>query len=132
MKANKIDLIKAEVERLQNELIQEKEKGYCSDIDDACILELQNVLTFIDSLEEEPVSDDFEKEVRKYAPIYYKDNDISKFARHFANWQKKQMMKDAIELPLYLDGDFLTVDYDFTESGYKVGDKVKMIIIKEE
>ena len=45
---------------------------------------------------------------------------------------KQQIMKDAIELPLYLDGDFLTVDYDFTESGYKVGDKVKMIIIKDE
>ena len=57
MNTNKIDLIKAEVERLQNELIQEKEKGFGSDTDDACILELQNVLTYIDSLQEEPVSE---------------------------------------------------------------------------
>jgi len=46
-----------EVERLINELIQEKENGYGSDIDDACILELQNVLTFIDSLPKFKVGD---------------------------------------------------------------------------
>lgn len=49
--------IRKEVERLQKELIKEKEKGFGSDVDDACILELQNVLTYIDSLQEEPVSD---------------------------------------------------------------------------
>ena len=52
---DKVQKIREEVERLQNELIQEKEKGYGSDIDDACILELQNILTYIDSLQEEPV-----------------------------------------------------------------------------
>lgn len=57
---NKVQKIRNEVERLQNELIQEREKGYGSDVDDACILELQNVLTYIDSLQEEPVSEDFE------------------------------------------------------------------------
>ena len=46
--------IRKEVERLMTELIQEKGKGFGSDADDACILELQNVLTFIDSLQEEP------------------------------------------------------------------------------
>lgn len=45
--------IRAEIERLMNELIKEKEKGYSSDVDDACILELQNVLTFINSLQSE-------------------------------------------------------------------------------
>lgn len=45
--------IREEVQRLMNELIQEKQKGYGSDVDDACILELQNVLTYIDSLQEE-------------------------------------------------------------------------------
>ena len=48
--------IRAKVERLMNELIQEKKKGYGTDADDACILELQNVLTFIDSMQEELVS----------------------------------------------------------------------------
>ena len=134
MKANKIDLIKAEVERLQNELIQEKEKGYGSDIDDACILELQNVLTFIDSLQEETASEELEAEInylsKRYPEVSFAK--LSRIAVHVANWQKEQLMKNAIELPLYLDGDFLTVDYDFTESGYKVDEKVKMIIINEE
>ena len=53
---DKVQKIREEVERLQNELIQEKKKGFGSDVDDACILELQNVLTYIDSLQEEPVS----------------------------------------------------------------------------
>ena len=52
---DKVQKIREEVERLQNELIQEKEKGFGSDIDDACILELQNVLTYIDSLQEESI-----------------------------------------------------------------------------
>lgn len=53
---DKVQKIRKEVERLMNELIQEKGKGYGSDVDDACILELQNILTYIDSLQEEPVS----------------------------------------------------------------------------
>ena len=47
--------IRKEVQRLMGELIQEKKKGFGSDSDDTCILELQNVLTYIDSLQEEPV-----------------------------------------------------------------------------
>ena len=103
MKANKIDLIKAEVERLRNELIQEREKGFGSDTDDACILELQNVLTYIDSLQEEPVSEDLEQEIINYIGFPQEvDEDISttmirKAARHFANWQKKQD-QETIEL----------------------------------
>ena len=58
---DKVQKIREEVKRLQNELIQEKEKGYGSDVDDACILELQNVLTYIDFLQEEPVSEELEK-----------------------------------------------------------------------
>ena len=77
MKANKIDLIKAEVERLQNELIQEKEKGYGSDTDDACILELQNVLTYIDSLQEETESEDLEKVSKKYSSCIYLEEVLS-------------------------------------------------------
>lgn len=54
MTDDRLEKVRAEVERLMNELIQEKKKGFGSDADDACILELQNVLTYIDSLQEEP------------------------------------------------------------------------------
>ena len=50
---DKVQKIRNEVERLQKELIQEREKGFGSDADDTCILELQNVLTYIDFLQKE-------------------------------------------------------------------------------
>jgi kynurenine formamidase len=97
MNTNKIDLIKAEVERLQNELIQEKKKGFGSDIDDACILELQNVLTYIDSLQEEPVSEDLEKAaVNAFKQIV--DSDKNNFLEIFkagSEWQKQQTISKA-------------------------------------
>ena len=64
---DKVQKIREEVQRLMNELIQEKEKGFSSDSDDACILELQNVLTYIDSLQEEPVSEDLNKAAKDYS-----------------------------------------------------------------
>lgn len=87
--------IRAEVERLMNELIQEKEKGFGSDIDDACILELQNVLTFIDSLQEEPVNEDLDKEIERYYADWDEKPRYIQTARHFANWQKQQIVKSA-------------------------------------
>ena len=48
--------IRKEVQRLMDELIQEQKNGYGYDADYACILELQNILTYIDSLQEESVS----------------------------------------------------------------------------
>ena len=84
--------IREEIERLMNELIQEKKKGSGSDADDACILELQNVLTYIDSLKEEPVSEDLEKAAINYMktenpPIWgLHDGFIAG-----ANWQKHHM-----------------------------------------
>jgi hypothetical protein len=117
---DKVQKIREEVERLMNELIQEKEKGFDSDIDDACILELQNVLTFIDSLQEEPiseqnlssverigkdwkeepVSEDFKKFEEQYLEKE-KDEIISVYDRHAglvdgAQWQKKQFEKNRL------------------------------------
>lgn len=83
---------------------------------------------------EEPVSEDLESEVRKYAPIYYKDGDISKLAHHFVNWQKQKMMKDAIK------GYVNQVEYPGSTwielsdnpKDLKNGDNVKIKIIKED
>ena len=49
-----------------------------------------------------------------------------------AKWDRSQIMKEAVEVPLYLDGDFLTIDYNFKELGYKDGDKVRIIVCKKE
>lgn len=92
---DKVQKIREEVERLQNELIQEKEKGFGSDTDDACILELQNVLTYIDSLQEETESiwHDANQQptmYRKYI-VRYSDGSVSgSWERHddgFISWE---------------------------------------------
>lgn len=89
----KVQKIRNEVERLQNELIQGREKGYGSDVDDACILELQNVITYIDSLQEEPVSEDLEEASKYYASNNTPwDDCVDEMQESFkagAKWQKK-------------------------------------------
>lgn len=107
---DKLEKLRKEVERLQNELIQEKEKGFGSDTDNACILELQNILTYIDSLQKEPVSDDLEKTSKEYADknyaewldfVYGDERDdhysISNAFKAGANWQKQQIINKACE-----------------------------------
>ena len=63
------------------------------------------LLSFIDSLPEEPVSEDLEEEIENYIkdslaikfPTTDKEQkkaDIRYIARHFADWQRKQLMKE--------------------------------------
>ena len=91
---NKIKFVKAEIERLKNELIQEAEKGCKSEFDEGRISAFENMITFIDSLEEEPVSNDLEEAARKIATRHshitgdtYYDNDAW-FFKKGAQWQK--------------------------------------------
>jgi len=132
------------------------------------------VLTFIDSLQEEPVSENLKEELDRYtkhlsptdiqtAPF----GSIEECARHFAGWQKEQdkqwlaeehkhifnngyeegfehgrddaydeMMKDAIDGEIfdifYPNGDRLEVYANIPEDKFEGGDKVKLIIIKED
>lgn len=149
MSISNIDKIRKEVERQMTELIQEREKGFSSDIDDACILELQNVLTFIDSLKEEPVSNELNSFAEEYSfnipsDIYNllpKEKqaswiiEIENAIKAGAKWQKKQLMKDTISAELYSDGMFtplIGVKDKEKLKGIKFGDKVKLIIIKDK
>jgi len=94
---DKVQKIRKEVERLQNELIQEKEKGYGSDVDDACILELQNVLTYIDSLQEEPVSEDLGEYLDELSKQFPEVSfaKLSRIGVRVAKWQKEHLLKPA-------------------------------------
>lgn len=86
--------------------------------------------------DEEPKNKDFKDFVKSYMSA--NDDNILHFYDRYAGlvdgaqWQKEQMTKDVVEAELYLDGDFLTLDYDFVQLGMKHGDKVKVIIIKDE
>ena len=180
--------IRKEVERLMVELTQEKKKGYSSDVDDACILELQNVLTYIDSLQEEkkPIRreyvspedstlgklykeamEELEEKIALYENNHKKSvsNGLEEAAKIYtislvvneiipdatvkqlrevadksfkagAEWQKEQMMKEAVETTVSsMVHQLIVTDYiiiNAEQFGLKNGDKVKLIIIKEE
>lgn len=119
--------IRTEVERLMNELIQEKEKGFGSDIDDACILELQNVLTFIDSMQEETVSDDLKKFAEEWDESLYRSDAVIAGAK----WHKQQIIKSAVDAFIY-KGNIRLKEWPLPEKCGKHLDSVKVIIIKED
>ncbi len=97
------------------------------------------VLKFIDSLPEEPVSEDLEEEVDEYILDNFDDAEgrvyVLQCARHFANWQKQQMIKDAIDGVVICDEKlthgYKDIVFKFPDN-LQVGDKVKLIIIKED
>jgi len=90
--------IRAEIERLLNKewrLADSTEGKYRCET-------YRELLEYIDSLPEEPVSEDLEKEINRYidplTPADIQENpftSIEKCAHYFANWQKKQTINKA-------------------------------------
>ena len=93
---------------------------------------------------EEPVSEDLETEVdrwynneasKEFEDVLY--DDIEKCAKHFTEWQEKQMMSKAIDGYVIEgieegNGDFLlSAEYLPKSMGLKGQQKVKVIVIKE-
>ena len=119
--------IKAEIERL-------KESGCASPI-----VICDTLLAFIDSMQEEPVNEELEKVAYEYSLYPVAPSKFVLAEQGFkdgANWQKQQLMKKAIEgiVTTNIDG-WINVMTGFIrpkEAGANFGDKVKLIIIKEE
>lgn len=132
-------------------------KKECDEIVDKCVNGKEPELVDTDDLpfSIKPINAELEKEVDKFLSkefdgveedelIYCNiKRDVTDIANHFANWQKEQIMKDAV------DGEILEVpddynslyEYTHLELGfdgellkekYKNGDKVKLLIIKKE
>ena len=106
---------------------------------------------YIDSLQEEPVSEDLEKEIQDYynsrreyggrynavIPVYR--HQLADIASHFAQWQKQQLMAKAVDATVHIDaGGYPYIpqmelyDYDKDIPLAKEGDKYKVILIKED
>ena len=125
-----VEQIKTEIERL-------KESGCASPI-----VICDTLLSFIDFLQEEPVSEELLKELKGIVNIrecVAQGVPVIKIARHFANWQKEQMMKSAVERIVKVDaGGYPYIlqmelyDYDKDIPLAKEGDKYKVILIKED
>ena len=106
--------------------------------------ELETLLTEFAEKLKEPASEDLEQAAKKYAEEEYPwqhgyeswDSPIKDF-KAGAQWQREQMMRGAIECNIdYYDGSILDctqkqLDDALEKNGIKVGDKVKLIIIKE-
>jgi len=132
-----IEKIKAEIER-QLEYFKGKEDDAWDDCDNYTDEDAQwyqghwkmcsKLLSFIDSLPEEKPSENLEEEVKRY----YSDNFtyissdqptlsiLTNVARHFAEWQKERMIKDAKEI--------ITVQGSLTEPEFV---KQRVIFLKE-
>lgn len=90
-------------------------------------------------------SGDLEKAARLYAiPHYMKDIDVNHIEEYpydtgleaafiaGAKWQKEQMLKGAVECELVCLKDRLLAVLPTKEFRWTVGDKVKIIIVKED
>lgn len=149
---NKVKLIKQELEKrlsLLWDLIPEGEKVLQDDFtkDDANNLvkytELESLLRFIDSLPEEH-NEDLEEAANDLTKIYAGEGCVDPKREGFAfyvgfkngaKWQKQQMMKDAADSKITTDGNsiFPIIKYQLPLTyDCKIGDKVKLIIIKEK
>ena len=60
------------------------------------------------------------------------DEDLRKIARHFAEWQKEQMMKEAVEGTIVNACYPTKIETNSFYSKFEHGQKVKLIIIKED
>lgn len=111
-----------------------------------------DILRYINSLPEEPVSEDLEKEIGKYCSnpenfityidVGFKQSPIEKddipliikAIKFGAKWQKEQLMKDAISAKVteiyYPTDSCLEIEATLPEGRFKDGDKV--LIIKED
>lgn len=104
--------------------------------------ELKHLLSFIDNLQEEPVSEGLEEAAKnvgkKYFPdesnIWARPNYEAKAAEYAfkdgANWQKEQMMRNAISMDVYYETEWDDI-HKFLRKNLD-GEKVKLTIIKEE
>ena len=131
--------IRAEVERLKMEY--DKESIFRTVRGDTAREVFGKLLSFIDSIPEEPVNEDLDDEIVDWCNhLDYVDFDyeaIRDAARHIANWQKEQMMQKAVEATVCemseQHGRMVCAWFGCkTEEYYDLDDEVKVIIIKED
>lgn len=138
-----IEKIKAEVER-RYKLLQIGAHGAFRN---GKIEALREVCDFINTLQAEPVSEDLEQASERYACKFssskYGHDKVKDAVVWGANWQKEQMMKVAVtgnicgtdELDSGIDFAGLEDEekkYNQILSQFNIGNKVKLIIIKED
>ena len=138
---DKVQKIREEIEKLKSRLI----RGACASqiaMETYCKEEAYNeVLAILDSMKEEPVSDDLEDYALQYAGHYAPYDscmqEVKDAVKAGSNWKEQQMIANAIDAEVLENYDGKVIKYDDTIldkklSGCKVFDKVKVIVIKEK
>jgi hypothetical protein len=149
------DALVAEIERLKERFIafHHRDGNDCPLDNYGKIRAYNEVLSFIDSLPEEPVSESLKDEIAKFNDNYFPETDnglniemrnelrtiVGVAAKMSAQWQKEQMLKDAVSGAYIrrnkytktnvLNGFNVTCD---VVQKFKDKDNVKVIIIKDE
>ena len=137
---DKVQKIREEVEKLKSQLL----RGACSSqiaMETRCKEEAYNeVLAILDTIQEEPVSEDLKEEITRYFsknPIKHLTDwpALKNTALHFANWQKEQLMANTADAMIGLP-------YENKDGGYThlidvsrplpVGNNKIAIIFKED
>lgn len=136
----KLDKLVAEIERRIKAMKDNFATNEASKSKHAYTLRMidhQELLSFANSLLKEPISENLEEEIERFNS-QPESNHYKQTARHFAKWQKEQMMAKAVEREVKIDaGGYPYIDatelYDYVseEPLAKAGDKVKVLIIKE-
>lgn len=132
--------LKAEIERLKEETtigICEYDKGE----ENGRFEVLNHLLSTITSLQQEQPSEDLEKASEESWAVYeYRETPRGLYSSCYvdgfkagAQWQKEQMMKDAVEgyVNYYEDSGGILMAEAQVGCPYHNGDKVKIIIVKE-
>ena len=156
---DKVQKIREEVEK-RYEYWKEKESNSHSIESEIRMSECQHLLLILDSLQEEPVSEELEEAAKRYATegdeisgLYIIDEEVEAFKagakwqkekeytcyeeafEDGAKWKNEQMMAKAVEMVVgYWMPNGLMLTVDETENCYNIdeGDKVKVIVIKED
>lgn len=130
--ADKVQLIKEEIESYKESM-----KGLepHSDFRRGQITAYNQIMQFIDSLPEEPTSEDLEEAASKYMREDFHERSRADF-KAGAEWQKQQMMKDAVYGYVSLCHDYphrrSLVAIEDGLVNYKYAEKIKIIICKTE
>ena len=136
---DKLQKIREELERLKEETsigLSEHENGI-----EQGRMEIINTLSiFLDSIQEEPVSEDYKNALNTEAitflqeqqivPNFYADI-IVKAVKHGANWQKKQLVAKAIDAQCFGFQGAALFSFRLPSDKYLVGSNVKVIVIKD-
>lgn len=104
---DKVQKIREEVERLMYGFNLEADIASCEDAETEELANIKyqlckKILDYIDKVQEETVSEELTDEIKLWLKQWSENEmewsreDIWDTAEHFANWQKQQIMKDAV------------------------------------